>query len=388
MPTTHVIPRSFARRWAPVAIALAATVASGCTPVGGKRYSRQQAEKSLAKLDKPGVIVGEFRVSKIVDGDTIWVDGIDASLRLLGIDTEETFKHEDDCRDVEADWNAYLANRRGTRLRPAKLATPLGEQAKEYAKKFFAGIDHVRIERDDPAEIRDAYDRYLAYVVAQKNGKWVVYNVECVRAGMAPYFTKYGFSRRYHKEFLEAEKEAKAAKIGIWEPGAMHDPDYPEREEWWNARGNFVQKFRDAGKGKDNYIDISHWNALQRIEDHVGKEVHILGVVDKVVRNTRGPARVTLSRSRKHGGGFPLIFFDRDILGTSGLTEWRGEYVVATGIPTFYTNKHTGRKQLQLQIDRASQIELSPVPKLTPPSIPTTTAAGTPEAPTPPAHAP
>jgi len=360
---------------------LVAVVAISCHPVGGKRYSRKEAEKSLAKLDKPGVVVGEFRVSKIVDGDTIWVDGIDASLRLLGIDTEETFKNEADRRAVEADWNAYLVNKRHGGKRPVKLATPLGEQAKHFAKDFFAHVDRVRLERDHPAEIRDAYDRYLAYVLANKDGKWINYNVECVRAGMAPYFTKYGYSRRYHKEFIEAQQEAKAAHRGIWEQGTMHAPDYPEREEWWEARGAFVDQFRKAGEGHSEYIDISHWDALKEIEDHVGKEVHILGVVDNVVRNTRGPARATLSRSRKHGGGFPLIFFDRDVLGTTGLTEWRGEYVVVTGIPTFYTNKHTGRKQLQLQIDRASQVQLSPVPGLVPPSVPTTTAGSGPGSP-------
>ena len=105
-----------------------------------------------------------------------------------------------------------------------------------WAKKWFEGVGKVRIERDDPAEIRDRYNRYLAYVLAKKNGVWVNYNVECVRAGMAPYFTKYGYSRRFHKEFVAALAEAKAAHRGIWAPGAMAAPDYPEREAWWNAR--------------------------------------------------------------------------------------------------------------------------------------------------------
>ena len=79
-------------------LVLAALTATTCTPVGGKRYTRQQAEKSLAKLSQPGIVVGEFRVTKVVDGDTLWVDGLDASLRLLGMDTEETFKNEADRR--------------------------------------------------------------------------------------------------------------------------------------------------------------------------------------------------------------------------------------------------------------------------------------------------
>ncbi len=345
----------------------AALISSSCGPVGGKRYTRKQAQKSFAKLEKPGVNVGEFRLTKVVDGDTIWVDGLDASLRILGVDAEETFKNEADRRAVETDWNAYLKMKRGGSKHPVKMASPLGEQAKAWAKHFFEGISVVKVERDHPAEIRDRYDRYLAYVLAQKNGVWLVFNVELVRAGMAPYFSKYGYSRRYHKEFLAAETEAKAAKRGIWASGVMSYPDYPERETWWNARADFLEEFRKEAEGKPNYVDLTHWNAMQQLEAYVGKEVHIVSTVDDVRYADKGPARATLSHGKF---GFPLIFFDRDVLGTSGLAEWKGEYVVVTGIPTFYENKHTHKKQLQIQIDRASQIKLSTVPGLTPPAVP------------------
>jgi endonuclease YncB( thermonuclease family) len=353
-----------------VALASIALVTS-CGNNGDKRYSRKEAQKSLARLEKPGVEIGEFRLSRVVDGDTVWVDGLDASLRLLGIDAEETFKNEGDRRAVESDWAGYLKAKRGNSKRPVKLATPLGEQAKAWAKAWFAGIDKVRLERDHPAEIRDIYNRYLAYVVANKGGKWLCFNVELVRAGMSPYFPKYGNSRRYHAEFIQAQNEAKQAQRGIWAPDTMHAPDYPEREAWWTARGNFVEEFRKAAEGKSNYIDITHWDALKEIEAHLGKEVHILGTVSEISTGTRGPARVELARSRSNG--FPLIFFDRDVLGTTGLYEWKGEYVVATGVPTFYTNKKTGKKSLQIQIERASQIKLSPVPGLTPPTVPAVT---------------
>src|SRR5258705_5352362 len=146
------------------------------------------------------------------------------------------------------------------------MATPMGDQAKVFAQHWFDGVEKVRIERDHPAEIRDRYDRYLAYVLAQKNGVWLNYNVETVRAGMAPYFPKYGYSRRYHDQFLKAEEEAKAAHRGIWAPDTQHYPDYPEREAWWGARGAFVEEFRKEAEGKSNYVDISHWNALQTLE--------------------------------------------------------------------------------------------------------------------------
>lgn len=352
---------------------LAALVSTGaCGPVGGKRYSRKLAQKSLGKLEQPGIIVGEFHITKVLDGDTVWVDGLDSSLRLLGDDTEETFKHEADRRAMEASWEDYKkAMRPG--LRPGKYATPMGEQAKVFAKHFFEGVDKVRIERDDPAEIRDAYNRYLAYVIALKNGTWVNYNVEVVRAGMSPYFSKYGYSRRYHKELLAALAEAKAAKRGIWAPGAPGYPDYPEREAWWNARGDFIDQFRKDAEGNPSFIDITHWDALDQLEKSIGKEVTVLGVVGDVRIGDKGPSRVTLARQRV--SGFPLIFFDRDVLGTSGLIEWKGEPVRVTGVPTMYENKHTHKKEVQIVVDRASQVVLSPVPGLTVPTATVPTAA-------------
>jgi endonuclease YncB( thermonuclease family) len=348
-----------------VTIALLAFVACS-SGNGDKRYTRKQAEKSLAKLESPGIQVGEFRLSRVV-----WVDGLDASLRLVGIDAEETFKNEADRRAVETDWQGYLKAKRGTSKRPVKIASPVGEQAKQWGKAWFDGVDKVRVERDHPAELRDRYNRFLAYVLAPKDGVWKVYNVELVRAGMSPYFPKYGFSRRYHKEFLAAQDEAKAAKRGIWDPTLLHAPDYEEREAWWMARGAFVDEFRKQGEGNPSYIDLTHWDSMKTIEEHVGKEVHIIATVDDIILNTKGPARVTLSHRQR--GGFPLIFFDRDVLGTTGLRQWKSEFIVVTGVPSFYTFKATGKKQLQIQIDRASQIKLSPIPGL---AAPTATTAG------------
>jgi len=342
----------------PLLLVLATLLAftGACKPVGGDRYSRKQAQKSLQKLEAPGLLIGEFTLTKIVDGDTVRVDGLDSSLRLLGMDTEETFKSEADRRAVETDWNAYVEAKRG-KPRPGRLATPTGEVAKEWAKSFFDGAVNVRLERDHAAEIRDRFKRYLAYCFVMKKGAWVNYNVEAVRAGMSPYYTKYGFSRRFHDDFVKAQAEAKAARRGIWADGILKYPDYPEREAWWTPRAEFVAAFRTEGAGKDNYIDVTHWDAMQQLEKLVGKEVHILGTVDDVRINERGPARVTLGR-------FPLVFFDRDVLGTSGLIQWKGEYVSVTGVPTIYENKNTKRKQLQIVIERASQVQLSQVPGL------------------------
>jgi len=357
-------------------ITLFLVAAVACSPVGGERYTRKQAQKSLRKLETPGIIVGEFKVSKVVDGDTIRVDGLDNSLRLLGMDTEETFKGEANRRAVETDWNAYLAEKKG-KPRPGRIETPMGEIAKAWAKKFFAGVTTVRIERDHPGEIRDRFNRYLAYAIALKDGKWVNFNVEAVRAGMSPYFTKYGYSRRYHNEFVAAQDEARNNKLGIWspDPKLMKYPDYPERFAWWEARAAFLEAFRNEAKDKPNYIDLTHWDAMKRLEEYVGKEVKVIGVVAEVRYAERGPSRALLSYRMFHD--FPLVFFDRDVLAQSGLVEWKGEFIIVTGIVTDYTNKKSGKKQLQISVDRASQIRLSKVPGLPDPANPTTpTTAG------------
>jgi endonuclease YncB( thermonuclease family) len=351
-------------------LALVLTAFVACLPAKKDRYSRKQAQKTLQKLETPGLVVGEFHVTKVSDGDTIRVDGLDSSLRLLGLDTEETFDHYPSDRRLfeSVGWQEYAKQKRAGHAHPAKYATPLGDDAWHWAEKFFDGASNVRIERDHPAEIRDAYNRYLAYVFVQKNGTWVNYNVECVRAGMSPYFPKYGQSRRFHKDFVAAQDEARAAKRGIWAPGVMSYPDYDERLAWWNARGAFVAQFRADGEGKDNFIDISHWDATKRLEDLVGKEVTVLGVVGDVRIGEKGPTRVSLSRQQF--SGFPLVFFDRDVFVQSGIGKWAGEYVRVTGIPTIYENRFNHKKQVQLVIDRAAQIELSPVPGL---QIPTST---------------
>ena len=298
------------------------------------------------------LVIGEYKVQKVVDGDTIKVDGLDHSLRILGIDTEETFKHDSERRAYKAGCDAYDKGVRGTSARPVKFATPLGMDSKTWAEAWFQDVDVVRLERDDAEEIRDRYDRYLAYVFAKKHGAWTNYNVEAVRAGMSPYFPKYGTSRRFHAEFVAAEAEARRAHRGIWARGAEAYPDYDEREAWWTARGDFVAAFRKTAETDASYIDISHADAMTRLEQLVGKPVVVLGTVGEI----RGghPTRVDLER-------FPVIFFDAKVLAASGIAAWKGEFVTVSGTPSYY--KHT----LQIVVDRASQIQLSTVPGLVQP---------------------
>lgn len=347
-----------------LAVALIAGL-TACPPAATTRYKRQQAQASLKKLGTPGLVLGEFNLTKVLDGDTVRVDGLESSLRLVGLDTEETFKNEFDRRGADTDFDEYLASKR-TGRHPAKAATPLGEDGKKFAKAFFDGHTKVRIERDDPREIRDTYERYLAYVFAEKNGIWVNYNVECVRAGMSPYFMKYGYSKRFHEEFAAAEAEARAARRGIWDPALQHYPDYDERMPWWKARAEFLARFQRQADLDPAFIVLNQWDALKRIEEHEGQEVSVLAIIGDVKLGDRGPTKVMLALKRT--SSFPLIFFDKDVFASSQVADWRGEFIVAKGVVTSYVNKFTKRKQLQIVIERASQLTLSAVPGLEPPS--------------------
>ena len=54
-------------------LALVTTVLAlvACASSASNRYERKKAQKSLLKLETPGLVIGEFKVTKITDGDTI-----------------------------------------------------------------------------------------------------------------------------------------------------------------------------------------------------------------------------------------------------------------------------------------------------------------------------
>lgn len=345
--------------------ALAVLALSACAESRqAQRYNRQRVQESLKKLETPGLVLGEFALAgkPVIDGDTVRVEGLDSTLRLLALDCEETLKDEQSRRDVEDDWPKYLKDKRGDKARPAKAGTPLGEEAKKFAVQFFQGVRTVRLERDHPKEIRDRFDRYLAYVFVRRAGKWVNYNVEAVRAGMSPYYTKYSYSRRFHDDFAAAEKEARAARRGIWRPGAQAYQDYAERKAWWDARAEFIKRFEKDGQGRDDFIELTHWDSMRRIEQKLGQEITVLGSVSRIVLGDRGPTRVLLGR--RMFSDFTLVFFDKDVFASSGIDRYEGEFVRVTGVVNEYKNRYNNRRQLQVIVSLPSQVVGSEVPGL------------------------
>lgn len=335
-------------RW--LAVLVVGTLACANTEL---RFDRTELDRADA-----GLVLGEYplRPDAIVDGDTIKVDGLAASLRLLGIDTEETFKSETSWRAFEVGWQAYLDNEQAKTSRPIKVPTPLGMDAKHFAEDFFRGVTSVRLERDNAKEIRGLYNRFLTYVFVERDGEWVNYNVEAVRAGMSPYFTKYGYSRRFHDEFVAAQDEARAAKRGIWAEGAMCYQDYDLRLAWWNARADFIAQFDADAEADPSLISLTEWDALTQLEARLGDEVEVLGAVGDIRQGERGPKRVLLSR--RMFSDFPLIFWEDDVYEESGIERYRGEYVRVRGVVTAYRNRRTGERQLQIEVRDPIQVRL------------------------------
>lgn len=311
------------------------------------------------EVEQEGLLIGEYRLSDdpIVDGDTVRVGGIEGSIRLLSVDTEEKPHSKADRAAAAKDFEKYLRDQRGDAPRPQKSGTPMGEEATEFAKAFFEGADVVRLERDDPKEIRGHFGRLLAYVFVKKSGRWTSYNVEAVRAGMSPYFTKYGYSHRFHNQFTHAEAEAREAKRGIWNPDARGYGDYDERKAWWNARADFIRAFEHEANRRDDYIQLTHWDALRELEEDLGQTVTILSTVDQI-RHFKGLVRVSLARQR--GSGFPVIFFDRDVFQQSGIDRYKGEPVTVRGTVERY--EKGSYRTLQIVVKDPSQVALAKLP--------------------------
>ena len=120
-------------------------------------------------------LTGEAR---IVDGDTIHI--ADTKIRLHGIDAPET---RQEC-----------VGRNGVPYRCGVASTE--------ALRVLIGSDPVRCEGD-------TYDRYKRLIAICYSGR-INLNAELVRQGWALAY------RRYSKDYISAEKEAQAAKRGMW----------------------------------------------------------------------------------------------------------------------------------------------------------------------------
>lgn len=125
----------------------------------------------------------EFLVTKIIDGDTIEIEG-GKKVRYIGMDTPET-------------------------VNPQKPVQCFGHEAAEKNKEWVLG-KKIRMEKD--ISETDRYGRLLRYVWV---GEFFV-NEQLVRQGYAQVST-YPPDVKYQDLFLAAQKEARENNRGLWQ---------------------------------------------------------------------------------------------------------------------------------------------------------------------------
>lgn len=262
----------------------------------------------------PALVVGEYKIEKVIDGDTFRFEGLDSSTRLLAIDTEESFKDRDallKTNEIARNWEQYYATLRGDSKFPVKTDSPMGYAATLWAEEFFKNVDKVRLERDNITRDRDMFGRYLVYVIAlMKDGTEINYNLECVRLGYSPYFDKYGRSERFHDEFVAAQNYARENKLGVWDHVTNKAyPDYDERIAWWNKRAQQIEDFKEFHSDNPYYFNLLEAQEYERLKDYVGETVTVFGSISEILTR-RFPyiMRIPITRTNS----FEIVIFERN----------------------------------------------------------------------------
>jgi micrococcal nuclease len=135
------------------------------------------------------------RVIRHVDGDTVHITlenpppGLNRveKVRMIGADTPET-------------------------VHPSREMEYFGREASDFTKNALLAKD-VLLALD--WEMRDKYGRLLAYIYLPDA---VCHNAELIRQGYAHAYTRFPF--QFLEEFRALEREARAAKAGLWAGGS------------------------------------------------------------------------------------------------------------------------------------------------------------------------
>ncbi len=279
---TQSFGRSDFRTVASFAFLLSLTVIAGCA-----REQPRQEPVSVA-----GLRIGTYAQFEVVDGDTFRIPEIDRGIRFLCIDTEEVPRGPhaaEELAHLRSTWpEPYWEKQSGQRF-PIKMPSPFGYETSEWAKRWFADVDSVRLERDSPDNVYGYFGRWLAYVFAKKNGQWINYNVECVRLGYSPYSMKYGYSERFHDQFVAAQKEARRESRGIWNPARQHYPMYAERLAWWTERGDAIREFLALRKNRSDVYFIGRDGEYERLALASHDTVCVFGTLGRIPEAGRIP---------------------------------------------------------------------------------------------------
>ena len=163
----------------------------------GNNNQNFSSNDSVTGIESYNSELKDFKITKIVDGDTLEVQKENKSesgivsiekykVRLLGINTPESV---DPRREVEC----------------------FGKEASEYAKKNFLD-ETVRLETDNSQSKYDKYNRLLAYIYLS-DGQML--NRKLIADGYAYEYT-YDKAYKYQKDFKDIQRFAKSENRGLW----------------------------------------------------------------------------------------------------------------------------------------------------------------------------
>lgn len=155
-------------------------VVGGCAP-----FDRDSGT-DIASADH--AVDANATVVRVVDGDTLVVeiDGAEESVRLIGLDTPES-------------------------VAPGRPVECYGREASARLEELVPPGTPVRLERD--IEARDMYDRLLVYAYRAEDGLHL--NLDQLVQGYAEALP-YPPNTTLEDELASAEREARAADVGLW----------------------------------------------------------------------------------------------------------------------------------------------------------------------------
>ncbi|EHB45844.1 MULTISPECIES: thermonuclease family protein [Mycolicibacterium] len=185
----RIAPRNPRRHVRVLAGLVGAVLLAGCqvpsvagqSPPDGTDYPVQPPADTLT---------GPAPVSRVVDGDTLWVktDDGDTKVRLIGIDTPEL-------------------------VDPRTPVQCFAQEASDFTKSALTG-QLVYLEDDPSQDSTDRYGRRLAYVWTL-DGRLI--NLDLIAEGYANEYT-YSTPYRYQRQFRAAEAAAAEQDRGLWNP--------------------------------------------------------------------------------------------------------------------------------------------------------------------------
>jgi len=159
------------------------------TNCGGETVGASDATSAPSRSRCAGELEGPYVVAHVSDGDTIVIRTAGRRptlVRLIGVDAPE----------VDG---------------PHRRAETGGVEARSYASSLLSG-QTVFIESDNAQGTRDRHGRRLAYVYRSRD--CILVNGEIIRQGHGMSYRKFRY--RHRELFHRYEREARAARRGLW----------------------------------------------------------------------------------------------------------------------------------------------------------------------------